>query len=662
MLKKLYINLAFLLIASASFGQFATKWHKTIGNSAEQIAQSIIEVSDGNFLVVGHSKTKHDDSDLFLAKIDVTGRLLWENTIDFPKYQFGESVVEMDNGDFMITGQTNYNSKGSHDLWLLRVDRNGKLIWEHSFGGISYEIGNCISKTSDGGLIISGSIRSKGFGNDDIWVLKLNRYGHFVWEKTFGGFNSEKGNSVIEAKNGDFLITGSTSSLGYGRKDINLLRVSKLGKKVWSKTFGGYLNDEGNEVFETANEEIVIVGSSVSDNYPYPQSVIIKTDKNGEVIWENYFGEQKRSAAFALSEMTNGDIAVAGYVHSLQTSYDIQLTIFNKNGEHYWHETYGGVSSEEANDIIISSDDKIVIAGYTKSYSKSECDIWTLMLEQDITPYSVENPELLLSSQILSDVDSNIPETGINGRNTLAVIIGIEKYKYLNQALYAKHDAEIFYQYAKSVFGIPERNILFITNENATSAEFEKAFMKNGWLDKRSDKNTEIIIYYAGHALPDENPGIDEVYLTPYDVDGSYVDISGVGVNQLIKNLGSFEAKSAVMFLDACYTGIANSNSNYYAGRRVIDKEVAYSSNVSVMLAADETETAIPFPEKKHGLFTYFLLKGLQGKALGYDNKITLQELYDYVRANVSHEAGFMDSRQTPQLIATDKQIIITEY
>ena len=251
-----------------------------------------------------------------------------------------------------------------------------------------------------------------------------------------------------------------------------------------------------------------------------------------------------------------------------------------------------------------------------------------------------------------------LPETRINGRNTLAVIIGVEEYRYAPAAAYAAHDASVFYKYMKTVFGLPDRNILFMTNEAATSAEFSKAFMKKGWLDKRTDENTDIIIYYAGHAYPNMNPEMKEAYLIPHDVDANYADILGIGLNQLVEDLGKLESRSTTFFIDACFSSLVA----FHAKRPILDTKIAYNANVSLLFASDKNETAMPHHDKHHGLFTYYLLKGLSGEAKGNDNKITINELYNYVRKNVSSEAGFLDGKQTPQMIAIDKNRVILDF
>lgn len=661
MFKKLIFSLAVFFLGTATFAQYTPKWHETFGGSGDQIAQSLLEVSDGNFLFVGSSDYQKKDvtqTKLLITKFDIEGNEIWTTPIGKSKNQFGNSVIEMENGDFIVTGKSNYLSAGSHDLFIVRVNSEGEKLWDHKFGGSEYDLGNCIVRTKDKGFIISGATESKGNGFSDMWVLKFDEWGGLIWDKTYGGEGFDEANSIIEARNGDFIVTGFTNSGESKKFDINILRLDKFGKQIWNNTFGGEYNDIGFQAIETQSGDIVIAGnSSTTGDKIMSEATIIKTNASGDFLWENRIGNGKRSKALSVVEMGNRELAIAGFSVSKTTGYDMQVTNLSEDGYTMWQEIYGGSRWDEANTVIKTRDNNLLIAGYTKSHNANESDVWTLMLESDITPDFAEYAEITPVEQIFCDADRNIPYTSVNGQNTLAVIIGLEKHKYAPEARYATHDANIFHQYAKSAFGIPDRNILLITNEAATSAEFKKAFMENGWLARRSNKDTKILIYYAGHVLPDMDPDKEEAYLIPYDVDARYAQMLGFGLNELITNLGKLEINSTTIFLDACFTSVASD----LAMRALVNKRIAYNANVSLLFASDKDEVAMPYPEKNHGLFTYFLLKGLSGEASGDDNKVSIGELHNYIRRHVSHESGYLDGDQNPQLIAVDKKMILLD-
>jgi hypothetical protein len=265
---------------------------------------------------------------------------------------------------------------------------------------------------------------------------------------------------------------------------------------------------------------------------------------------------------------------------------------------------------------------------------------------------------------VTDDVDKNIPVFNVNGENTLAIIIGIEEYKYAPKAAYASNDARIFYKYAKSVFGIPARNIYYRINHGATSGEFNKVFADDGWIARRLKQNqTDIIIYYSGHGAPDTKS--KRAYLIPNDIDPNYAK-TGFSLDRMYSSLSRLKAKSVTVFLDSCFSGESRTNEMLIDGIRPISIEtknpVLTKENMAVFTASAKNQYSSAYPEKQHGLFTYYLLKALKGKAAGSDNTLTLKELYEFVKENVEETAGYLDKEQTPTFIGRDGSRVLLKF
>lgn len=256
----------------------------------------------------------------------------------------------------------------------------------------------------------------------------------------------------------------------------------------------------------------------------------------------------------------------------------------------------------------------------------------------------------------LADVDKNIPKTNFNGQNTLAVIIGVEDYKYAPEVDFAERDAQVFYKYAQSVFGVPKQNIYFLSNEEATLGEFKKIFSSDGWLARRTEKDvSNVIVYYAGHGAPDVQS--KSAYLIPYDIDPNYPK-TGFSLDDMYSTLSSLKAKSVTVFLDACFSGKSRTEEMLIAGARSViikTKSSAFSAkNMAVISASSKEQYSAADPSKHHGIFTYYLLKSLQVNAHSL-NEISVKSFYEQIRTAVSKRAGFLDKEQTPSLIGNDK-------
>ena len=262
-----------------------------------------------------------------------------------------------------------------------------------------------------------------------------------------------------------------------------------------------------------------------------------------------------------------------------------------------------------------------------------------------------------------SDIDDVPPASKSIRTDGLAVIIGIEDYKYAPSATFANRDAEAFYNYAIKVLGIPDANIYYLVDDAATAGEFSKMFDDDGWLARRVTKRSDVFIYYSGHGTPDLKTQVP--YLIPHDIDPNYPQ-GGYSTFELYENLGKLEAKSMTVMLDACFSGQSRESEMLLANARPIRISVESSGvppSVTLISASSGTQISSSFPEQKHGIFSYYLMKGMRGIAdSDGDQSITLEELFNYVRSEVTRTAGRLDREQTPELFTNKNKQILVEY
>ena len=243
-----------------------------------------------------------------------------------------------------------------------------------------------------------------------------------------------------------------------------------------------------------------------------------------------------------------------------------------------------------------------------------------------------------------ADVDVNLPITNTSSENTFAVIIANEHYQDVAAVPYAGNDGTIFAEYCKQSLGLPATNIHLV--KDATLNNMKREI---NWLKQVSDayKGTaKIIVYYAGHGIPDE--ATKDAYLLP--VDGFGTDITtGYSLQALYTTLGELQAKSIMVFLDACFSGSMRDGRMMASARGIAikAKNSTPKGNMVVFSAASGDETAYPYKEKQHGLFTYYILKKLQSSK----GNITLGDLQSYVRDEVAKRSIVVNGKsQTPTI------------
>ena len=243
------------------------------------------------------------------------------------------------------------------------------------------------------------------------------------------------------------------------------------------------------------------------------------------------------------------------------------------------------------------------------------------------------------------DVDFDIPIADNVSNHTFAVIISNEKYQMEKSVQYAENDGKMFTEYCKKTLGLPEKNVHFITNATLNNIKHEIKWLQDVIAVYNGD--AKVIFYYAGHGIPDEQN--KSAYLLPIDGYGSDVT-TGYALEDLYKALGSLPSKSVTVFLDACFSG-AKRDGDMLASARGVAIKVKQNNptgNMVVFTAAQGDETAYPYKEEGHGLFTYYLLKKLQETK----GDVTLGELGDYIKTQVERQSIVTNGKlQSPSIL-----------
>lgn len=243
---------------------------------------------------------------------------------------------------------------------------------------------------------------------------------------------------------------------------------------------------------------------------------------------------------------------------------------------------------------------------------------------------------------VKSDVDINIPEVSTKNENLYALIIANENYSMVSGVPYALNDGQTFAEYCEKTLGLPEKNVLLY--KDASFGIMLNAMDKVKKLAAARGGDMELIFYYAGHGIPDESS--KDAFLLPIDSDGKQTKVC-YSLNDIYSELGAMNTQSVTVFLDACFSGAKRDGGMVAEARGVAikPKQSAPTGNMVVFSAVSDDETALPYEEKGHGMFTYFLLKKLQET----QGDVTLKELSDYIKQKVSSESILInDKSQTP--------------
>ena len=245
-------------------------------------------------------------------------------------------------------------------------------------------------------------------------------------------------------------------------------------------------------------------------------------------------------------------------------------------------------------------------------------------------------------------LDENIPVSGTKANNTFVIAIGNENYQLVPSVSFAENDMEVFCKYCQKTLGVPISNIR--KYKDATFGVMLSALSDLKDIAEAYNGDINVLFYYAGHGFPDEKS--HNAYLLPVDADGKQPEVC-FPISRLYSELAALKSKSTVVFMDACFSGSQRGDGMLASARGVAikAKEEKLHGNLVVFSAASGDETAYPYREKGHGIFTYFLLKKLQETK----GAVTLGELSDYVTTNVKRQSVVTNRKsQTPTVIYSE--------
>lgn len=277
--------------------------------------------------------------DFWVIKISSTGEIQWQKTFGGNNYEYIEEILQTKDGGYIVAGWTSSydgdvtDSKGDLDGWIIKLDNIGNTEWKKTYGGISSDYIEGIQQTPDNGYIVAGYTYSNddnisNKGGSDYWIFKLDNNGIVQWQKTYGGTGNDTAMSVQMTSDGGYIIGGNTESsngdvTGYkGGMDYWVLKLDMNGGKVWQKTLGGSSYDEMHQIQQTTDGEYILAGRSfstngdVAGNHGGADFWVVKLSSQGIVKWKKTLGGSQYDQAYTVQQTNDGGYIVAGWTAS----------------------------------------------------------------------------------------------------------------------------------------------------------------------------------------------------------------------------------------------------------------------------------------------------------------------------------------------------------
>lgn len=349
--------------ATNSIAAFNDPWAFTYGGSSIDIATSLIETSDGGLIATGYTESFGAGSgEAWVLKINADGTIAWQNTYGSTDRENFDAIMETGDGGFLAYGYTQSFEAGRADLWLVKLNADGTVAWENTYGGSSFDGGSVIA-TSDGGFIVGGYTESFGAGQGDAWVLKLNADGSIAWQNTYGGSGYEGLNGIVETSTGDYLAAGFTN--GAGSEDLWLLKLNSSGGILWQNRYGGAQRERAQAITDTGDGSYLVVGYTDSFSVGWTDVWLLDVNDDGTLNYQKTYGGSGGDAVFIVTPTSDGRFLVSGRTASFgNSSYDGWILKLNRDGSIAWENTYGAnATTGDLGFVSEASDGSILAAG-----------------------------------------------------------------------------------------------------------------------------------------------------------------------------------------------------------------------------------------------------------------------------------------------------------
>jgi len=611
-----------------------TEWDETYGGTDFDTATSVVQLDDGGYAIAGNTHSFAVDwSDAWLIITDANGNVQWNETYNRQYRDEVYCLIRTSDGGYALAGSTRPSFVGPIDAWLVKVDASGKKQWDRPYGDSSDEYAYALLQTSDGGYAFAGQTSSSGAGSIDFWLVKTDADGNMEWNQPYGGPDREEAFSMVATDDGGYALVGYTESFGAGGYDCWLVKTDADGNMEWNQTYGEKDDDRGHSIVQTTDGGYALAGYTKSFGAGKFDAWLIKTDVNGKMQWNKTFACKlgtNDDYALSLIRTSDGGYALAGFTESCGAGEsDLWIVKTDAVGKMQWNKTHGRPYRDEAHSAVQTSDGGYAIAGTTQPYGSSDFDLWLIKLAPEREP------------------------------TKWAVVIGVDEYSYseLNSRGGPGNSAKDMNKTLVEYMSFPRDHVHLLVDEIDVSDDtVSRATIEDEleWLQAVTIPEDIVVFYYAGHGDQDSDTGHESIVTHTMD---------HIQDDEFAAEIGNITSQNLCVILDVSYSGgFIRDGQTFSDGKKGVGGEWSDLADETpsgrlVLTACAENVTGkwyFGIPEDRDAaerrfwfryemVFTHYLVKGFRGRAdSNNDGKVTVEEAFWYARDKAYWSPGIL--------------------
>lgn len=642
-----------LMCLSFSFAQ--TLINVKLGDKFTDVANAGVQTPMGDYLIVGQYEqpAATGKKDLWILRLDKYGKEVWEKHMGGANtHELANDVIMTKEGDFVVAGLVNEKQPNGDAIvskaWIIKLDPKGNVKWEAKFGNGKGELAKSIVQTPDGGFAFVGMSKSNPKGGKlDGFIVRIDPNGKLLWQKYFGGIYEDRLNTICNSKYGGFII-GGVKSKNQNDADSYIARLDDKGTVIWEKTYGRNstetekANEEVLSVLETPDGRVVASGWAKTTNR-MQDALVMMLSKDGTQLWEKQYGKAGNDGFNSVTKTTedNTFLAVGFTTPKSATEGGLWVVKFDDKGNLLWDKSTSNDREESANCVSPLKDGGFLVVGKSENQSAGDADAWVLTMTSMGT---INNPQPAIEPQP-AIVKPTPPKPGpkenpndIFKPNLYILTVGVSRYEDDNYNLHFAHTdadsiAEAFATMKGKIFNKVE--VKKLLNEEATGKNIKMAI---SWLEQQATQKDMIIMFFSSHGALD-NKG--NLYILPHDFSPMSLFATALNIKDITSGTNAAPCKKLI-FMDACHSGQSGNDLLEFASLKdaSIDnvvKEIASAEpGVTIMTSSTGKEYSYEKTAWGHGAFSKAILEGLKGSAdFNKDKVINFSELNLYVSERV---------------------------
>jgi hypothetical protein len=358
-------------------------WTHTYGGTDLDDGRAVAQTDDGGYVIAGYTKSfSQGETDVYLVRTTSAGDTVWTRATGSVGPDFGRAVQPTADGGCIVVGEFTMGS--NRQVWLLKFDSTGADQWDRFLGyDANQEDGSDVQQTSDGGYIIAG-MTDWGVYDDDVFLVKTDASGNTVWYDDKGFDDSdERAFSIRQTSDGGYILTGTTTQYD-SDGDVWLVKIGADGATTWYKHYGGSAADGGRTVRQTSDGGYIIAGSSASIGAGGSDFCLFKTDASGNLLWQMPYGGARDEWCFCGEQTADGGYILAGPTMSFGAGeVDYYLVKTDAQGNRLWERTFGGTGYDWCYSVQQTADGGYVLVGAANSYGAGSYDVYLVKTDAE---------------------------------------------------------------------------------------------------------------------------------------------------------------------------------------------------------------------------------------------------------------------------------------